>query len=428
MYLAFAFSCVSLRLPGFLIDGIVHQRVERPLSESTSRRVRLWACYGALMCVAIVVNLPPVYFTTFRDTFGGSSGLTDEQLGRISAFIFASLVLGIVITGPLADRLGARLFALLGLALASVGLALMGLAADYASLLLAAGVMGFGAGVIDMVLNPIVTALVPERRASALNWLHSFYCTGAVLTVVVGSCALRLELPWRTVFKGMAAFPVILLACFALMRFPPLVSRERGRTPVGVLLCSGVFLAGLLAMFLGGASEAAMGQWLPTFAERSLGYAKSTAGLALAGFLVAMAVGRISAATIARHVHPLRLMTASCVLAVVFYLVGCFVPTPAVAVAGCMMVGLTVSCLWPTMMGVTSDRFPHGGASMFALLAAAGNAGCFVMPWIVGLVAEHTTLSIGLATAGICPVLLVGVLWWISRRMNQPSGETGDLT
>jgi len=38
-------------------------------------------------------------------------------------------------------------------------------------------------------------------------------------------------------------------------------------------------------------------------------------------------------------------------------------------------VGLAGSCLWPTTLGVASDRFPRGGATMFGLLAAFGNPG-----------------------------------------------------
>ena len=41
-------------------------------------------------------------------------------------------------------------------------------------LLAAAALMGCGAGILDMVLSPIVSALEPERRTWAMNWLHSF--------------------------------------------------------------------------------------------------------------------------------------------------------------------------------------------------------------------------------------------------------------
>jgi nitrate/nitrite transporter NarK len=73
------------------------------------------------------------------------------------------------------------------------------------------------------------------------------------------------------------------------------------------------------------------------------------------------------------------------------------------------------------MLGVTADRFPQGGASMFGLLAAAGNAGCFFMPWIVGMTADASSLRYGLATATFCPAIMVLLLLWMGARRPQPA-------
>ncbi|MDK1031778.1 MAG: MFS transporter, partial [Planctomycetia bacterium] len=175
----------------------------------------LWLCFGAMMCQAIIVMLPPTYLTTFGETFGGTEGLSNEQLGRIPAVIFASLVLTVLVTGPLADRWGTKLFAMLGLGLTSAGLGALAAAGSYEMLLAAACLMGLGAGMIEMVLNPMVCALQPQRRASAMNWLHSFYCIGALGTVLICSQALAWHIPWRTVTFVMILLPVAVLAGFA---------------------------------------------------------------------------------------------------------------------------------------------------------------------------------------------------------------------
>ena len=75
----------------------------------TAPRLLTLLCYGAMMSLAIGINLLPVYLTTISRTFGGPGGLTQEQLGRLGAVGFAGLVVGILITGPLADRWGPSL-------------------------------------------------------------------------------------------------------------------------------------------------------------------------------------------------------------------------------------------------------------------------------------------------------------------------------
>ena len=106
---------------------------------------------------------------------------------------------------------------------------------------------------------------------------------------------------WRIVCLLMTAVPILLLAGFARIRIPALVAGDTARTPVRALLGSGTFRVLLAAMLLAGASEAGMAQWLPTYAERGLGYPAWAAGLSLTAFSVAMAIGRIASGAISRH-------------------------------------------------------------------------------------------------------------------------------
>jgi MFS family permease len=88
-------------------------------------------CYGAMMSLAIGVNLLPVFLTSFSASFGGANGLSQEQLGRLGAFSFTGLVFGILLAGPLADRWGAKMFAVAGNAVMAASLVGMSLAPDY---------------------------------------------------------------------------------------------------------------------------------------------------------------------------------------------------------------------------------------------------------------------------------------------------------
>ncbi len=87
-----------------------------------------WLCYGAMMCLAIGLNLLPVFLTTLSEVYGGAAGLSGERLGRLGAAAFGGLVVGILATGPLADRWGAKPFAQLGNALIAGALVAAGLA------------------------------------------------------------------------------------------------------------------------------------------------------------------------------------------------------------------------------------------------------------------------------------------------------------
>jgi fucose permease len=384
-------------------------------SEFPHARQLTWLCYGAMMCLAIGLNLLPVFLTALSGLYGGVEGLSGEELGRLGALAFAGLVVGIVVTGPLADRYGAKLFAQLGNALTVVALVAAALAPTYATLGVALFVLGLGAGLLDMVLSPVVAALNPARRAAAMNWLHSFYCVGAAVTILAGTLALRAGLGWRGACLVLAPLPLVLLVMFAPLRFPAM-STEGARTPLRSLLRDRWFWGALAAIFLGGATEIGMAQWLPAYAETRLGYAPWAGGAALLAFSVAMALGRMVAGALGGRGEPHRIMAWGCGASVLLFLVGSFSPLPPLALAACVAAGFTGSCLWPTMLAVAADRHPEGGATMFGALAALGNAGGIVMPWLVGAVADASNLSWGLATSALAPALMLPLALVLRRR------------
>ena len=389
-------------------------------SQRASLIYALGLSYASMVSLAIAVNLAPVLLTTLSFALGGEEGLTNEQLGRIGATTFVGLVAGIVLAGPLADRFGAKRFAVAANLLVAAGLAILGLAPGYPAVLAAVFVMGLGAGILDLVLSPIVSALQSDRRTSAMNWLHSFYSIGAVATILAGSLMLRLGVGWRAIALGLIAVPVMVGAGFLGVKVPPLVAEGRTRTPLLRLGRRAYFIAAVAAIFLAGATELGLAQWLPAYAEVGLGFSKWTGGMALLAFSVAMAAGRIGVGVVGHRVAAVPLMIGCCAAAVGLFLTGCFAPWPAVALGACMGVGLAVSCLWPCTLAAAADRFPHGGASMFGLLSAVGNFGGIFMPWVIGVTADGWTMRWGIATGTFAPLAMALVLVWVWRQPRAP--------
>lgn len=359
-----------------------------------------------MMSLSIGLNLLPVFLTTLSATYGGAAGLTQEQLGRLGAITFAGLVIGILATGPLADRWGAKAFVQLGNGLIAVSLVLAAWAPSYELLGVAIFILGLGAGTLDMVLSPVVAALNPTRRAAAMNWLHSFYCVGAIVTILTGTLVLESGLGWRASCLILLPLPVGLLLAFAPLAFPAL-SAPGGRLRLRSLVRKRWFVVAFASILLGGATEAGITQWLPAYAEVALHYPAWVGGGALLLFAVAMTLGRMVVSAVGPRWNPFHVMAWGCGLSVVLFIGGAFIPVPGLALAACVAVGLTGSCLWPTMLAVTADRYPDGGASMYGALGAGGNIGGICMPWLIGVVADWSNLHWALALSAVAPALML---------------------
>ncbi len=365
-----------------------------------------------MISLSIGLNLLPVFLTTLANSFGGAAELDHEQLGRLGALSFLGLAVGIILTGPLADRWGAKPFVQLGNGLICVSLVAAAFAPSHFILGLSLFFVGLGGGILDMVLSPVVAALNPSKRTAALKMLHSFYCVGAVITILAGTLCLRAGFGWRMACLLLAPLPAGLLIAFGSRKFPPLAN-DGQRTGVRELLLHRWFIVALGAIFLGGATEVGLAQWLPAYAETGLGYSAWIGGSALLSFSIAMTVGRMligagSPETRSFSSDDMELRPLGHSFSFGLVPPGSFVPLTA-----CITAGFTGSCLWPTMLAVTADRYPQGGATMFGLLAAFGNAGGIVMPWIVGWVADRHSIRWGITVSAVAPatmLLLVAAL------------------
>lgn len=108
------------------------------------------------------------------------------------------------------------------------------------------------------------------------------------------------------------------------------------------------------------------------------------------------------------------------ILCVFCYLVASISPWPLVSLFACALTGLGSSLLWPGSVVIGAKHFPLAGASLFAMLAAAGDSGASVGPWLIGLTADvNPTLvrvlpwmqGLGARESALRSGMLIGVLF-----------------
>jgi MFS family permease len=81
-------------------------------------------------------------------------------------------------------------------------------------------------------------------------------------------------------------------------------------------------------------------------------------------------------------------MMMGSILCVVCYLVAALSPLPIISLIACIFAGLGAGLLWPGSVVNGANRFPLAGSSLFAFLAAGGDAGAAFGPWLIGLTAD----------------------------------------
>ncbi|MEY7848790.1 sugar MFS transporter [Natrarchaeobius sp. A-rgal3] len=369
-------------------------------------RRRLWL--GVAFCFvagdAMAMQVRGALLPNFESTFGVSESL----LGLVAPAGTVGFVAAIVIVGLIAGRVNARYVLALGAATMALSLFAIAAAPAYSVFLLALLVQGAAAGVFRAIDRPLLSHLYPERLGRVFVLYALAWAVGAVAGPVVASAVLSIA-DWRAtyVLLGLSILPIV-AAVWALETPSEWDERRLERETLVQLLSKPGIRGTLLGMAIVGGIEGTIFTWLPYYAGTFLD--RTTANLALSTFLLAYVPGRYAYSRLVESVAYLRLLTVTTALAI---------PVFAVAVgwthvgmlAAVFCAGILLSSLFPLLSAYGVELAPEYSGPVSALATAATYAGIAIVPTVVGVVAEVSTIAVAMwIPAGLTVVLFAVVL------------------
>ena len=378
-------------------------------------RKTLLACYLGFITQAISANFAPLLFLTFKDTYG----IPLEKIALIPmAFFMTQLLIDFAAT-KFVDRIGYRTCVVCSQVLSAVGLALLAVLPEllpdpFIGILIAVVLYAMGAGLIEVLISPIVEACPFENKAGVMSLLHSFYCWGSV-GVILGSTVFFAVFGvenWRILAILWAVLPFV--NTFNFLKCPIERLTEDGEgMKMGQLFRMPLFWLMALLMVCSGASEISMAQWASAFTESAMGVSKTIGDLAgPCLFAVLMGISRVFYGKMSEKLDLTKTMLGCGALCILCYLLASLSSSPVLGLLGCALCGISVGIMWPGTLSISAQKCPKGGTVMFALLALAGDLGGSIGPSLVGSVSSMAdgNLKTGLLVATLFPVLLIAGL------------------
>ena len=340
--------------------------------------------------MAVVGNLPPLLFITFHKLYGISYSL----LGLLVLINFSTQLLVDLIFTFSSHRFNIERTVKLTPVLTMAGLAVFTLwptffsGSAYLGLVIGTVIFSASAGLAEVLLNPVITALPSDNTERDLSMLHSSYAWGAVGVVLFGALYILLlgSSRWQYLVLIMACIPLVSFFLYAGAVMPEIKTGSEGGFSASTLKSRQLWLCAL-AIFLGGALECTMAQWCSGFTEIALGLPKiygDVFGVAL--FSVMLGTGRTLYTKYGRNVE--KVLMLGVVACFVCYLTAALSGNAIVGLIACALTGLSASMLWPGSIITVSERIPTGGVVMFALMAAGGDLGASVGPELVGIITD----------------------------------------
>ena len=370
------------------------------------------ACFIGIVVQSIVINFPPLLFITFEREFGIS-------LGKISLLIAISFIAQLImdlLASKLPRLFDSRAVAVLGQVLPAAGFALLAFLPyvidPFAGLVISIVIAAFGSGIIEVVGNPIIDSCTVKNKHRVMSALHSFYCWGLVLTVVLSTLFFQFfgTHNWRVLACLWAIVPALNAVYFALVPLNKLTPNAQGSHGARPSFRTLAFFSLIVMMICGGAAEQAMSQWASSFAEMGLGVSKTLGDiLGPCSFALLMGLARVIYAKYSDRIKLTRFMTLSALLCVASYVLAALSPFPALSLVCCAICGFSVGIMWPGTLCLATGVMPNGGIKMFALLALAGDIGCTLGPTAAGWVAEAfgDDLRISFLLSALFPLVML---------------------
>ncbi len=360
------------------------------------------ACYLSYVAQAALVNLWPLFFVLFRAAFG----LTYLQLASLAGLNFIVQLGTDLVFSKAADKHGFRPFLLLSSGLVALGFlvyAVVPLLTDnpFPGFLAATVIFSVGGGLSEILSSPLIDLIPNKSKSGNMAFFHSMYAWGQAAVILLTSLALKLfgNASWQLIVVFWAIVPVVVFLMFLRAPMPDIQAHPKQSSRE---IAKGLdFVLCFFIIFFGAGVECTMVQWSSAFMEKAVGLPKllgDYAGVMM--FALMLGLSRLLHGLFSKKFDLAKYMVVGAAAAILFYPLTAFSNVPALNLIGCALTGFGAGMLWPGTLVLASERYPRGGAWLFAILAVGGDCGAAFCPWFSGLLADNAAKIPFLANLG----------------------------
>ncbi|GAA4430252.1 MFS transporter [Georgenia halophila] len=356
-----------------------------------------------------------------------SLGLSDAAYGTTLAAIPTGALIAGLFAPALIGRFRSSRVATIGIVALAAATFSVSVAPIPAVLAAAFLLMGAVDSVVDVSQNAHGLRVQRIYGRSILNAFHGLWSVGAVTGGLMGSAAAGLGVP-LPVHLGISAgiFATVALVALPFMlpgpenaeRAKPVVDPNAQTTPrprrirVPRPVVTALTLLGVIAV-CGALVEDAGSSWAALYLGRDLGAPSAVAGLGFVAVNVAMTVGRLTGDRFVDRFGQAGVVRSGGLLIAAGMGLALALPSVPLTIIGFGAAGLGCATLIPAAM--------HAGDELPGLAPGVGltvvswvlRIGFLASPPLVGFVAEHTSLRVGLlgvVIGGLVAALFAGVL------------------
>ena len=379
------------------------------ISAGQRRLLDFACCFGFFVYAASVVIVPVCLLDMAKELNFSLAGGGSMEFIR-SVFLFFTLL----ISGHAAAYFGKPKLLSWGAWVTAVGLLLFSFASTFWAATGYIMLIGFGTGMLEALINPLVQDIHPKNAGKALNIVNAFFSIGVFVSALLVGEALTAGLGWRVLFQILAVATVIVAVLFQFARKDNLPKSNAGFGHIADILNRPRFWLFGLAMVCAGAVEASFTFWSASFVRLNYINIPRAGAIATAIFAGSMFAGRIFCGYLAERVTMRKIILYSAFGGAVISVLIPFANSMTIFYILLILAGLFTACFWPSIQAFAAEELPVDSTLLFIFLSCFGIPGFGFAGWIIGIVGDELGLGFAFFTVPIFFTIL-----WISIFIEQ---------
>jgi MFS family permease len=311
-----------------------------------------------------------------------------KQMGTIWSPAFWAFTIAIFISGAIVDGVGLRALHVVSAIGYFIGIALVLLAPhptapvmaifdNTGTTMLYAGffVMGLSQGLVEGVINPLVATIYSNEKTKWLNRLHAWWPGGQIIGGLLAVAMTQMfNASWQVKLATILVPAAIYLVMALSMPYPQ-TERVQSNVSTGEMwgqMARPLFILLFICMWMTAAAELGPDQWFPSVMGALVPQMQGVLFLVYTAGLVF--VLRTVGSGVAHKAPISTLVVCSVLTGIGLYWLGGLQPgtSAVVAFAAATVFGIGKSYFWPTMIGITAEQFPRGGALLISIMGGTG--------------------------------------------------------
>jgi MFS family permease len=352
-------------------------------------------------------------------------GLSDGRLGLALLGAPLGSIMAMLLATRLLPRWGSRRMVRLSLLGYCVSGPFIGLTGSFGTFFVAFLLWGYFQGMLDVSMN--TQAITVERFSGRMLMpgFHGSWSTGALVGAVTGAAAVGLGISLSAQLLVLS-IPCLLILSWLSTRMLPdrqvasdLESSEGKSVRQRSVLQGAVIILGSIA-FADMLCEGAAADWAAVYLRNSLHVIPLVAGLAYAGYALAMLAVRLCGNRLFTRFTAQRLLPLLATVATLGFAAGLAIDRPVSVLIGFALLGAGLGGVVPLVLSAAGAVRNVNTGKAVAAVAGFGWAGFVVGPVLIGAIASSTTLRVALFLIPVltfCVAVATGTLKAMRHRV-----------